>query len=130
MSKRSAARVSMVLVAALFVTLLAAVPAFAAETSAAPTATTIAATATAGTAAEGEGAAAEGAANAAAEGETKAGEKAEIPHVVGHPSEAQLQELRDAWSGIPGYDILIVSILGMVITVGIIGFAAYKQSRV
>ena len=53
-----------------------------------------------------------------------------IPHVVGHPSPSQLEDLRRAWTSIPGFDLLLVSILGVVVTVGIIGFGAFKQMKV
>jgi hypothetical protein len=60
----------------------------------------------------------------------KTGEKKEIPHVVGHPNPAQLQDLRRAWSSIPGFDLLLVSIIGLIVTVGVVGFGVYKQMRI
>jgi hypothetical protein len=124
MSKRIATGVSMALVAALVLTLLAALPAFAEE--AAP-ATTIAATATA---APAEGAATEGESKGEAAAEGAEGEKSEMDFKVGNLTEQQKADLKFAWAGTPGYDILIVSIIGMVLTVGIIGFAIVKQRSV
>lgn len=91
----------------------------AATVTAAPANESSATTAAAGT--EAQQPAAEGAA---------AGAPKEIPHVVGHPSQAQLTDLRNAWASIPGYDLLLVSILGLVVTVGIVVFAAFKQSQI
>lgn len=124
MDTRHIVRISAIaIVAALLLTLMVAVPAFAAEstTSAATTAVAAAATPKATEAAPAEGASGEAA---------KSGEKKEIPHVVGHPSTAQLEDLRRAWTSIPGFDLLLVSILGIVVTVGIIGFGAFKQMKV
>jgi hypothetical protein len=73
-----------------------------------------------------EAAPAEG--EAAAAGEAKA-EKKEIPHVVGKPSPAQLEDLRRSWDSIPGFDVLLVSILGLGAVVGVIGFGAFKQMK-
>jgi hypothetical protein len=68
---------------------------------------------------------------AAGEGEAaKAeGEKKEIPHKVGNPSPAQLEDLRRSWDSIPGFDVLLVSILGLGAVVGVIGFGAFKQMK-
>lgn len=68
-------------------------------------------------------------AEAAKEGAAAEAE-AEIPHKVGNPTPAQLVDLRMAWESIPGFDLLVVGILGLVATVGVIGFGAFKQSRV
>ncbi len=113
---------AVVMVATLMLTLMFAATAFAAES-----------TSTAATAAVGAGAApkateapAEGARGEAA----KPGAKKEIPHTVGTPSQSQLADLRRAWDGIAGFDLLLVSILGMLVTVGIVGFGAFKQMKV
>jgi uncharacterized low-complexity protein len=83
--------------------------------------------------AEEASAAAQAAEGAPAEGEAAAGEakaeKKEIPHVVGKPSPAQLEDLRRSWDSIPGFDVLLVSILGLVVVVGIVGFGAFKQMK-
>ena len=100
-----------------------------AQEAAAPVAAPAAAATAAGTAESAEPKAEEAKEGAAAEGEAKA-EKKEIPHVVGKPSPAQLQDLRYAWASIPGFDLLLVAILGLVVTVGIIGFGVFKQMRV
>lgn len=111
-------RIGMVVVAA--VLLLGFVFAGQALAASAKPAATASATTAAPAGAEAEKPAAEGA---------SAGETKEIPHVVGNPSPAQLQDLRNAWAGIPGYDLLLVSILGLIMTMGIVVFAVFKQSR-
>jgi hypothetical protein len=120
MDTRHIVRISAIaIVAALLLTLVVAIPAFAAES-----------TSTAATTAVGAAAAPKATEAAPSEGAAKAGEKKEIPHVVGHPSTSQLEDLRRAWTSIPGFDLLLVSILGIVVTVGIIGFGAFKQMKV
>lgn len=128
MHRKQTVRIAMVVAAAvLLLGVMFAGQAMAAanKTTAAPAAAaapTIESSATtAAAAAEAEQPGAEGAAT----GETK-----EIPHVVGHPSAAQLTDLRNAWASIPGYDLLTISILGLVVMIGIVVFAAFKQSRV
>lgn len=95
-----------------------------AQEAAAPAAKTTAAAATT-TAAPAEGA--EAKTGEGAEGAE--GAEAEIPHKVGNPTPAQLEELRFAWASIPGFDLLVVAIIGLVITVGVIGFGVFKQMK-
>lgn len=67
-----------------------------------------------------------------AEGEAAAGEakgEAEIPHTTGTLTQQQEADLGNAWSGMDGYSILIVSILSLLVIVGIVGFGAVKQAR-
>ena len=120
MSKKYAARMGLAVIAALLLTLALGAVAHAAE---APAATTTAATATAPAGGE------EAAANEGAATEAKGEEKKEIPHTVGVLTDDQKKDLANAWAGMDGYSILIVSILGLGATVGIIGFAAVKQRK-
>ncbi|HEY3317700.1 MAG TPA: hypothetical protein VGK50_04695 [Coriobacteriia bacterium] len=63
--------------------------------------------------------------------EAKTGEaKGETPHKVGNPSQSQLADLRRAWDSIPGFDLLLIAILGLIVTVGVVGFGAFKQMKV
>jgi hypothetical protein len=73
-----------------------------------------------------EAAPAEGAA-AEAKGE---GEKKEIPHTTGTLTEEQKADLNAAWENVPGFNLLIVSILSLIVIMGIVGFGAFKQARV
>jgi hypothetical protein len=121
---------SVVLVAALLLTFAFAVAPKAAQPAYAATATATKAAAAApasAAAAPAEAAPAEAAKTEAAAGGEK---KAEIPHVVGHPSPSQLADLRRSWDSIPGYDLLFLAILGLLATVGIVVFGAYKQMKI
>ncbi len=74
-------------------------------------------------------AAAEAKGGEAAAGEAKAGEKKEIAHTVGNLTPAQKQDLRRAWDGVAGFDLLAVSVIGLGAAAGIIGFGAFKQMK-
>ncbi len=125
MDTRHIVRSGAVIVAALLLLTFAFAfpPAAASAAEATPTSATEA-TATSATAAPAESAAPK------AE-EAKPGEaKGETPHKVGNPSQAQLADLRRAWDSIPGFDLLLIAILGLIVTVGVVGFGAFKQMKV
>lgn len=54
---------------------------------------------------------------------------ADVTHKPGQLTEQQLKDVDAAFTATPGYNLLIVAVLGLFVTAGVIGFAAFEQMK-